>query len=43
MMEQQEEKEILREEREQNFVDPVPRMIRFTNYIVDWVGYRGNY
>jgi hypothetical protein len=38
MMEQQEEKEILREEREEmNYADPVPKITRFVNYIVDQV------
>jgi hypothetical protein len=38
MMEQQEEKEILREEREEmNYVDPVSKLTRFVNFIVDWV------
>lgn len=38
MMEQQEEKEILREEREEmNYADPAPKLARFMNYIVDWV------
>ena len=37
-MEQQEEKEILREEREEmNYADPAPKFARFVNYIVDWV------
>jgi uncharacterized RDD family membrane protein YckC len=38
MMEQQEEKEILREEREEmNYVDPVSKLTRFANFIVDQV------
>lgn len=37
-MEQQDDKEILREEREEmNYADPVPKGIRFLNYIVDQV------
>lgn len=37
-MEQQEEKEILKGEREEmNYADPVSRGIRLLNYIVDWV------
>lgn len=38
MMEQQEEKEILREEREEmNYADPVSKTTRFVNFIVDQV------
>jgi RDD family protein len=38
MMEQQEEKEILREEREEmNYADPVPKITRFVNCIVDQI------
>jgi len=38
MMEQQDEKEILREEREEmNYADPVPKFTRFMNFIVDQV------
>src|SRR5688572_12354648 len=38
MMQEQNEKEILREEREEmNYADPVSKGIRFVNYIVDQV------
>ncbi|HEY1199657.1 MAG TPA: RDD family protein [Niastella sp.] len=38
MMQEQDEKEILREEREEmNYSDPAPKFARFVNYIVDWV------
>ena len=38
MMQEQDEKEILREEREEmNYADPAPKFARFVNYIVDWV------
>lgn len=34
----QDDKEILREEREEmNYSDPAPKFARFVNYIVDWV------
>ena len=37
-MQQQDEKEILREEREKmNYADPAPKIARFTNFIVDQV------
>ena len=38
MMEQQDENEILREEREEmNYADPVSKTTRFVNYIVDQI------
>lgn len=38
MMQQQDDKEILREEREElNYADPVPKFTRFMNYVVDQV------
>ena len=41
MMQQQDEKEILREEREEmNYADPAPKITRFMNFIVDQVAIR---
>src|SRR5689334_5539452 len=38
MMQEQDEQEILREEREEmNYADPVPKFTRFINYMVDQV------